>query len=111
VRKRGSVLLAGNAGRVLNDGYAAYHVMHTAALRECGKSFTHAHCWPDARQDLIELETTFPAEVKEALQRIGAAFAREREISKHRTDDPIAIVCKNASALVRNRAAGTIDTG
>ena len=84
----GSALLAGYTGRVMSDGYAAYHAMHKAALRECGKSFTHAHCWSHVRRKFIELETTFPAEAKEALKRIDAIFALEREFPEHRTDDP-----------------------
>lgn len=80
-------LLRDYVGLVMSDGYAAYGALQKAAVRESGASFQHAHCWAHVRRKFVAIETSFPEQAKEALDRIGALFELERLVPEERTDD------------------------
>jgi transposase len=73
--ERPAAHLAGFAGRLQVDGYGAYK-----ALAE-GNAVTLAFCWAHARRNFFDIQAANPAPIAaEALARIGALYAVERDI-------------------------------
>jgi transposase len=65
-------LLAGYAGTVMCDGYAAYE-----SLARANRSLVLAHCWAHVRREFLEVEGAFPAETKAVLGLIRELYAIE----------------------------------
>jgi transposase len=73
--ERPAAHLAGFTGILQVDGYGAYK-----ALAE-GNAVTLAFCWAHARRKFFDIQTANPAPIAaEALARIGALYAIERDI-------------------------------
>lgn len=70
-------LLGEYSGTLLSDGYAAYarYAAQTADV-------VHAQCWAHSRRHFVEAETAEPTLAADALDRIGALYAAEREIAE-----------------------------
>jgi transposase len=79
--RHAETLLEGFEGTLLTDGYDAYE-RYTA--RE--KQIVHALCWSHTRRGFVKAEDVEPKRTAEALSRIRALYAIEREISEKKLD-------------------------
>jgi transposase len=67
------VLLGGFRGTVLCDGYTAYEKL---SKEKAGLQL--AHCWAHVRRKFVEIEVSFPTEVRQILDLIGELYAVEQ---------------------------------
>jgi transposase len=81
--------LAGFAGVLLSDGYAAYE-----QFARHRPEVTHAQCWAHCRRHFEQAEASYPQAVAEALAQIGAMYRVEATIRKDRLDREAALACR-----------------
>lgn len=65
-------MLGGYRGVVIADGYATYQ-----SLANQPASFTLANCWSHARRELVDIESFFPVEAKQAIDLIRELYLIE----------------------------------
>ncbi|HEX6093914.1 MAG TPA: IS66 family transposase [Dongiaceae bacterium] len=102
--------LAGYAGILQADAYGGFGRLHEPT--RVGGSITEALCWAHARRGFFELADLSRARkgppspmALEAVRRIDAIFAREREINGYPADDRLAYRREHTAPLVNELEA------
>jgi len=78
--------LAGYAGILMTDGYAAYQTLRDVLARERAGPIVLAHCWAHVRRKFHDAEPTWP-QAAEVLELIGKLYAVEAEVAELAGDE------------------------
>lgn len=78
--------LAGYAGILVTDGYAAYQTLRDVLARERAGPIVLAHCWAHVRRKFHDAEPAWP-QAAEVLELIGKLYAVEAEVAELAGDE------------------------